>query len=89
MFPAEHLDAVVAATRPAPGFKWPWQAPSVPAAALEAELQTLLDDASGGAVAATEAFDADAFGRLLADGRGGKAKKSKGHAKENKPPRHS
>ena len=61
MFPAENLDAVVAATRPAPGFRWPWQAPSVPAAALEAELQTLLDDASGGAVAATEAFDADAF----------------------------
>ena len=61
MFPAEHLDAVVAATRPAPGFRWPWQAPSVPAAALEAELQTLLNDAAGGAVAATEAFDADAF----------------------------
>ena len=61
MFPAENLDAVVAATRPAPGFRWPWQAPSVPAAALEAELQTLLDDAAGGAVAATEAFDADAF----------------------------
>ena len=62
MFPAENLDAVVAATRPAPGFRWlPWQASSVPAAALEAELKTLLDDASGGAVAATEAFDADAF----------------------------
>ena len=61
MFPAETLDAVVAATRPAPGFRWPWQAPSVPAAALEAELQTVLDDAAGGAVAATEAFDADAF----------------------------
>ena len=61
MFPAENLDAVVAATRPAPGFKWPWQAPATPAAALEAELQTLLDDAAGGAVAATEAFDADVF----------------------------
>jgi hypothetical protein len=61
MFPAETLDAVVAATRPAPGRRWWWQAPSVPAAALEAELQTLLDDAAGGAVAATEAFDADAF----------------------------
>ena len=60
MFP-EDPDAVVAATRPAPGFRWPWQAPSVPAAALEAELKTLLDDAAGGAVAATEAFDADAF----------------------------
>ena len=42
------------------------------------------------AYARTEpAFDADAFGRLLADGRGGKSKKSKGRAKENKPPRHS
>ena len=60
MFP-EDPDAVVAATRPAPGFRWPWQAPSVPAAALEAELKTLLDDAAGGAVAANEAFDADAF----------------------------
>ena len=61
-FPAENLDAVVAATRPAPGFRWPpWQAPATPAAALEAELKTLLDDAAGGAVAATESFDADAF----------------------------
>jgi len=53
-----------------------------------------LDDAAARAIrvayARTEpAFDADAFGRLLADGRGGKAKKSKGRAKENKPPRHS
>ena len=54
-----------------------------------------LDDAAARAIrvayARTEpAFDADAFGRLLADGRGGgKSKKSKGRAKENKPPRHS
>ena len=54
-----------------------------------------LDDAAARAIrvayARTEpAFDADAFGRLLADGRGGKAKKSsKGRSKENKPPRHS
>lgn len=61
MFPDAGLDAVVAVTRPAPGFRWPWAAPVIPAAALEAELVTLLDDVSGGAQAATEAFDADAF----------------------------
>jgi len=66
---------------------------------LRAALQGLgyedLDDAAARAIrvayARTEpAFDADAFSRLLADGRGGKAKKSsKGRSKENKPPRHS
>ena len=39
---------------------------------------------------AEPAFDADAFSRLLADGRGKASKpRSKGRAKENKPPRHS
>ena len=34
MFP-EAPDTVVAATLPAPGIRWPWQAPATPAAALE------------------------------------------------------
>ena len=64
---------------------------------LRAALQGLgfddLDDAAARAIrvafARTEpAFDADAFSRLLADGRGGKAKPRSKKAKENRPPRH-
>ena len=65
---------------------------------LRAALQGLgyddLDDAAARAIrvafARTEpAFDADAFSRLLADGRGGKKPRAKKGAKENMPPRHN